>query len=51
MLVSFLVCGVGLWARSEGWFRQLVAGEVVVVSLLYVVMRVLAARVRWPSMD
>jgi hypothetical protein len=51
MLVSFLVCGAGLWARSRGWLWWLVAGEVVVVSVLYVVLRAVAARVRWPSME
>jgi len=51
MLVSFLVCALGLWARSGGWFWWLVAGEVVVVSVLYVLLRAVAARVRWPSME
>ncbi len=51
MLVSFLVCGAALWARSRGWFWWLVAGEMVVVSVLYLLLRAVAARVRWPSME
>jgi hypothetical protein len=51
MVVSFGVCALGLWARSGGWFWRLVAGEAAVVCVLYVLLRVLAARVRWPSME
>jgi hypothetical protein len=51
MLVSFLVCALGLWAHSGGWFWWLIAAEAALVSALYVLFRALAARVRWPSME
>ena len=51
MLVSFAVCALGLWARSGGWFWWLVAGEGVLVSVLYALLRAVAGRVRWRSME
>ena len=51
MIVGFGLAGLTTFAWAQGWFWWLVAGETVVVVGLYRVVRWLAARARWPSIE
>ena len=51
MISSGVVAGITVWAHSGGWFRELLAGEVVLVTALYLLMRARVTAARWPAID
>jgi ABC-2 type transport system permease protein len=51
MLVSALLSGLTTWTWSAGLFKLLLAVELVTVSVLYVSLRALVSKARWPSME
>lgn len=51
MLVAFVLSGLGLWARSGGWFWSLVLGEAALVVLLYIPLRLQVGAARWASLE
>ena len=51
MVISMALGGLALFAQHEGWFWRLVAGEVVVGTLIYVAMRQSLGRVKWDSAE
>jgi ABC-2 type transport system permease protein len=51
MLVAFALSGLGLWARSGGWFWWLVGVEAVAVALLYIPLRQRVGAARWSSLE
>jgi ABC-2 type transport system permease protein len=51
MLVAFVLSGLGLWARSGGWFWWLVSVQAVAVVALYIVLRRRVGAARWSSLE
>jgi hypothetical protein len=51
MLAAMAVSGLGMWARSAGWFWWFLAVEAAVVAALYIVLRVALAAVRWRPLE
>jgi ABC-2 type transport system permease protein len=51
MLLSMIVSGLGMWARSAGWFWQFVLVEALVVVASYVVIRRGLSSARWSSLE
>lgn len=51
MLISMALGGVAAWSWSQGWFRWLLLAESVVAIGLYIGMRSVVSRSRWPSME
>jgi ABC-2 type transport system permease protein len=51
MLVAFVLSGLGLWARSGGWFWWLVGVEAVGVALLYIPLRQRVDAARWSLLE
>ena len=50
-LTSFLLAGLGLWARWIGWFWWLVGIETIVVAVIFAYLRVRVNAARWQPLD
>lgn len=51
MMLSMMLSGLAIWAKSGGWFWWLIVVEIVLVSIAYWSLRYWVTRSKWPSMD
>jgi hypothetical protein len=51
MIAAFALAGITGLARSQGWFWWMLLGETVVAMGIYVVLRAMVDRKRWPSAE
>lgn len=51
MMISMLVAGIATWAWNTGWFVEFIAGELLIVIILYAVLRRSMKQLRWAPIE
>jgi len=51
MVLAAILSGLAVWSVAEGWFRWLIAGEVIMVIPVYYILRALVSKLRWQPME
>jgi hypothetical protein len=51
MIIAAGLSGLATWSWESGWFSWMLLGEVVVAAIVYALMRVSLASMRWPSIE
>lgn len=51
MVVSMLLSFLATWAWTNGWFKELLLAEAVLVAILYVELRISLKSTRWPPLE